>query len=297
MNRLNWDGFRYFIAVAESGSLSAAARIMDSNQPTVGRYVDALENDLGVKLFQRSVKGLALTSEGQLVYEQSKDIYHSVIKIQRLSQDGAEEVSGSVRLSLPEGLAYEILLPSLDDFYCQYPEVNLVVDISSTAANLTRGEADVALRLFRPDEADLVVKHLGEMTMGLYACSDYKEKYGLPSGINDLKNFRLIAYGDQLSQLPENQWLLKHSDNSSCVFYSDSTQARLKATLASTGISIQPDRIAGLYPELIRVFKTTDIPAHKIWLVYHNDLRSVARVRAVIDFLSEKITGKVNNKS
>lgn len=295
MNSINWDGFRYFLAVAESGSLSAAARVMGSNQPTVGRYVDALETDLGVKLFQRSVKGLLLTQEGRLVYEQSKAIHHSVVKIQRLSQDGADELSGTVRLSLPEGLAYEILVPSLEEFYRQYPEVNLVLDISSATANLTRGDADVALRLFRPDELDLVAKYLGEMKMGLYATSGYKKKYGLPLKINDLKNFRVIAYGDQLSQLPENDWLLENTDQALHVFNSDSTQARLKATLASAGISIQPDMIAGLYPELIRVFETIEIPGHKIWLVYHNDLRSVARVRAVIDFLSEKITGKVNN--
>ena len=286
MNTLNWDGFRYFLAVAESGSLSGAARLLGSNQPTVGRYIDALETELGVSLLQRSVKGVSLTQEGQMIYEQSKAIHHSVIKIQRLSQEGKEEVSGTVRLSLPEGLAHEILIPALNNFYQQYPNVNLELNVSSAAANLARGEADIAVRLFRPEQDDLVVKFLGEMKMAVYASRDYRKNYGLPANLKQLDQHRIISYGKQLFALDENQWLLKHGDESLCVLHSDSTLARLNATLSGVGLSIQPEVIAEKHSELISVFSESELPSHNAWLVYHKDLRQVARIRAVNDFIS-----------
>ncbi len=180
MNSMNWDGFRYFIAAAEAGSLSAAAIALESNQSTVGRHIDALETALAIKLFQRSVKGLSLTEEGQVIYEQAQHIQNSVVKIQRVIQGGEATASGTVRLSLPEGLGQEILIPALEKFYQQYPQVKLIFNVSPTTANLTQGEADVAVRLFRPEEPDLVVKFLGEMKLGLYASESYKENFGLP---------------------------------------------------------------------------------------------------------------------
>ncbi|GMR01483.1 MAG: LysR family transcriptional regulator [Gammaproteobacteria bacterium] len=286
MNSMNWDGFRYFIAAAEAGSLSAAANKLCSNQSTVGRHIDALESALGIRLFQRSVKGLNLTEEGQAVFEQSQHIQHSIVKIQRLVEGGEATARGTVRLSLPEGLGQEILIPALDDFYQQHPNVKLVFNVSVTTANLTQGEADVAVRLFRPEEPDLVVKHLGEMKMGLYASVSYKEIYGLPNQLRDLRKHKVICYGDQLSILPENQWLLNHSDEALRILCSDSTVTRFKATVSGIGISLQPEVLAQTSPDLIRLFRSANLPAHKVWLVYHQDVRHMSRIRAVVDFIS-----------
>lgn len=289
MNSINWQGLRYFYAAAETGSLSAAAKLLDSNQPTVGRYIDALEKELGTRLFQRSVKGLILTPEGQYILEQTKSIYHSVVRIERLCQADREVLSGRVKLSLPEGLALERVIPRLNRFYEQFPGINLIIDVSSSAANLNLGEADVALRLFRPEEPALVIKQLAEMKMGLYASATYKDSYGLPATLKDLKQHRVIVYGEQLASIPENQWLLKHSDASLQVLSSDSTLARLQATLAGVGISILPEMIAQLHPELVPLLNKAVLPSHDVWLVYHQDLRHAARVRAVVNFLSEQL--------
>lgn len=112
MNNLNWNGFRIFLAVAESGSLTAAAKILGSNQPTVGRQIDALEGELETKLFQRSVKGLALTDEGHELLQHCREIESLVIKIKR-SVEGEEAIRGTVRIALPEGLCLEVLTPLL----------------------------------------------------------------------------------------------------------------------------------------------------------------------------------------
>ena len=290
MNNINWDGFRYFMAAAEAGSLSAAAKQLNSNQPTVGRYIDALESALEVKLFQRSVRGLSLTQEGQHIFEQSQNIQDYVLKIQRAVLSDKEKISGTVRLSMPEGLGLEVFAPVLNDFHQQYPHIKLILNISSSSVNLTQGEADIAVRLFRPEEANLVVKKLGEMKMGIFSSAQYITNYGLPKNKKDLFQHRIVTYGDQLSMLAENQWLLKHSDESLCALSSDSTAARLKATLSGSGISIFPEIFMQTNPELLPLLKSVSIPAHHIWLVYHKDLRHIGRIRAVVDFVSHYLS-------
>ena len=295
MNSMDWDGFRYFIAAADSGSLTAAAKLLNSNQPTVGRHIDSLESALGVKLFQRSVKGMVLTEEGKYIYERCIKIQNSVVKIKRYVQNGKEKVTGTVRLSVPEGLGQEIIIPALDDFYQKYPYINLVLNVSSSTSNLSRGESDVAVRLFRPDEADLVVKHLGEMKMSLFASNNYKEKYSLPDKLQNLNMHKVITYGEQLSSLPENQWLLEHSCNSSHIFSSDSTAARLKATLSGIGISILPEVLAKSNTDLLQIFNKINIPSHNVWLVYHKDLRHIERIRTVLNFITSCLNRKLSD--
>ena len=287
MNSMNWDGFRYFTAAAEAGSLSGAAISLDSNQSTVGRHIDALETALSIKLFQRSVKGLSLTEEGQAVYEQAQHIQNSIVKIQRIVQGGEETATGTVRLSLPEGLGQEVIIPALDLFYQQYPNVKLIFNVSASTANITQGEADVAVRLFRPEEPDLVIKYLNEMKLGLYASKGYEKNYGLPKQLKDLRKHRVVTYGDFLSILPENQWLLNHSNDALRILSSDSTVTRFKATVSGVGISLQPEILAKTDPDLIHLFKSAKLPAHKVWLVYHKDVRHMSRIRAVVDFLSD----------
>jgi DNA-binding transcriptional LysR family regulator len=294
MNSMDWDNFRYFTAAADAGSLSAAAVLLESNQSTVGRHIDALESALAIKLFQRSVKGLSLTEEGQAVYEQAQQIQNSIVKIQRLVQGAEETATGTVRLSLPEGLGQEVIIPMLDRFYQQYPNVKLIFNVSATTANLTQGEADIAVRLFRPEEPDLVIKYLGEMKMSLYVSESYKDNYGLPKQLKDLRKHKVITYGDQLSILPENQWLLNHSDDSLRILCSDSTVTRFKATLSGVGLSLQPDVLAKTQSDLIPLFRSAKLPAHKVWLVYHKDVRHMSRIRAVADFLSHGLAESLN---
>ncbi len=284
MNRMNWDGLRYFVAAAEGGSLTAAAKALGSNQPTVGRHIDTLEEELGIKLFQRSVKGLTLTDEGAQLLDHCRVIESQIVKIRR-TVSGEEEVSGTVRIALPEGLCLEVLTPLLPQFYRQYPDIRLILNVSAGAANLTRGEADIALRLFRPRESELVVKQIGQMRMGLYASRAYIHAFGHPSEIGDLEQHRLIAYGDQLSSMPENRWLNDQAPQAAQVLSSDSTSTRLQATLAGVGISILPQTIAQKNPKLLPLLENIQLPGYELWLVYHNDLRHIARIRAVVSFL------------
>jgi len=286
MNGLNWDDFRYFLAAYESGSLSAAAKLLHSNQPTVGRHIDELETALGLKLFQRHKQGLTLTQEGAWVLEQSQLMHSGVQNIQRMIDGDYQQLQGSVRLALPEGLCNEILIPRLTSFYRDYPNLRLILKVSVRAANLTRGEADIAIRLFRPKETDLVARLLTHMEMGLYASQDYLNAQGLPEVAGDLSRHRIICYGDELADMPENTWLIDHVDTSNRILQSDSTTSRLKATTCGLGISIQPCMLADNDQRLVRVLKDVHLPDHEIWITYHGDLRHILRIRVAVDFLS-----------
>jgi len=285
-NEINWDCLRYFLASADAGSLTAASKILGSNQPTVGRYIDNLESALGIKLFQRSVRGLILTQEGKDIYERSIHIQNSIVQIQRVAESEKETIRGVVNISVPEGLGHEIIIPALEGFYQKHPNINLVINVSSSTSNLTRGEADIAIRLFRPNEVDLVAKHLGEMKMSLFSSNLYKNKYSFPENLDALKDHKIITYGEHFSSLPENKWLLKHSYSSAHIFSSDSTAARLKATLSGIGISIQPVMLAKPNAGLLPVLNNLNIPSHNVWLVYHKDIRHMQRIRAVVNFIT-----------
>lgn len=285
MNNLNWDDLRYFLAAAESGSLSAAAKRLHSNQPTVGRHIDALEAALGLRLFQRHKKGLTLTHECAWVLEQAQLMQSGVQSIQRMVEGDFQQLRGSVRLALPEGLCNEVLIPHLDTFYRQYPNLRLILNVSSRTADLTRGEADIAVRLFRPKDADLVARQLTRMEMGLYASREYLQTHDRPENESDLLSHRIISYGDELAGLPENVWLLDHATPGHRILQSDSTTSRLRATVGGLGISIQPCVLADTHPGLVRILQHAPLPRHEVWITYHRDLRHILRVRVTADFL------------
>lgn len=297
LNNINWDDVRFFLAAAELGSLSAAARQLNSNQPTVGRHIDRLEQRLGVRLFQRHKKGLTLTQEGMRVLEHSQLMSSGVQNILRMVDGGYQQLHGCVRLAIPEGLGNAVVVPHLEQFYQRYPNLRLILNISSQAANLTRGEADIALRLFRPEEGDLVARQLGCMGLGLYASPHYLEQHSCPQDIADLAEHKIIAYGDELSALPENQWLLDHTRVEHWLIQSNSTMSRLAATENGLGISIQPCLVAEHEPELIRVLPDVPLPSHIIWLVYHQDLRHIPRISVTVEFLTGLIVPSSVKKS
>ncbi|MDH5785083.1 MAG: LysR family transcriptional regulator [Chromatiales bacterium] len=284
MNNINWDGLRYFVAAAEAGSLTAAARALDSNQPTVGRHIDNLEQELAVKLFQRTVKGLTLTQDGVALLEHARLIQEQMVKLERTLGDDSG-LNGKVRIALPEGLCHEVVVPQLQGFYRDYPSISLELNVSPSTANLTQGEADMAIRLFRPTESNLVARRLAQMPLGLYASQEYLKNFGTPVRTEELSRHRLIAYGEQLASLPENRWLLEQAATMAPALCSDSTSSRLRATVAGVGIGVHPHLFARNHPQLVQVLKSVELNEHEMWLVYHRDVREMPRVRAVADFI------------
>jgi DNA-binding transcriptional LysR family regulator len=183
-------------------------------------------------------------------------------------------------------LCNEVLIPALARFYRRHSGIRLILKVSPRAADIMRGEADIAIRLFRPREPDLVTRQLAHMDMGLYASRAYLKEHGRPASVARLGEHRIIGYGEELATLQENQWLIGHCRPENVVLESDSTASRLRATESGLGISIQPCLIAEHNPNLVRLLKNQSLPMHQVWIAYHKDLRNTARVRAVLDFVS-----------
>lgn len=287
MNNIDWDNIRYFIAAARTHSLSAASRALDSNQPTVGRHIDALEAQLGLRLFQRHSTGLTLTEDGQRLLASAELMETGAADILRASQWDENTLAGTVRIAAPEGLGVCVLTPALPDLYKRYPLLDIVLEPSVASADLKRGQADIALRLYRPTSVDIVSRRLGEMGFGLYAATSYLEHSGTPESVSQLQQHAFIAYGDELKDQEESCWLEEIMGLGRCKFRSDNTLARLSAVTAGVGIGVMPHLLMASQPDCVRILPQYQAPSRTIWLVVHGDLRHVARIRVVMDFIGE----------
>lgn len=287
MNKLDWDDIRYFLAAARTGSLAAASRQLGGHQPTVGRRIDGLEKRLGVRLFQRHAQGLTLTEEGQRIMQAAESMGEAALTLQRATGFEDPEIRGNVRIAAPSGLAVHLIAPNLPRFHERFPGLNVELQPSISAADLTHGEADVAIRLYRPTAGELVARHAGEMHFGLYGATAYFQQHGMPENAADLPAHLFIGYSEQLRHLEENCWLEAVAGNARFVLRSDDTHARMAAAGAGLGLTVLPHFLALQLPQLQQILSTEDVPSKPIWLAVHRDLRQVPRVRAVLDWMEE----------
>ena len=291
MNIMDWDDIRYFLAAARTGSLAAASRHLGSHQPTVGRRIDSLEKRLGVRLFQRHAQGLTLTEEGRQIMQAAEAMGEAAATLQRASGLESTEIRGSVRIAAPLGLAVHLVATGLPAFHERYPHLDVVLQPSASSADLTHGEADVAIRLYRPAAGELVVRRIGTMAFGLYGAASYLQRHGTPEKTTDLPRHLFIGYGEQLSHLEENRWLEALAGDARFILRSDDTFTRQAAADVALGLAVLPHVLAQRSSQLQQVLDMEALPSKPIWLVVHQDLRHVARVRAVLDWLAEFIMG------
>lgn len=289
MNNLNWDDIRYFLAAARAGSLAGASRALDGHQPTVGRRIAALERHLGHKLFQRHAQGLTLTDEGVNLLASAERMDEAAAALLRASGIPGGEIRGRVRIAAPSGLAVQVIAPALPDLQARYPELDVVLQAATASADLVHGEADIALRLYRPDAADLVLRRVGGMGFGLYGGASYFARNGLPADATALKSHAFIGYSEGLRHLEENQWLETLVGEARFPLRSDDTQTRIAASVAGIGLAVLPHVLASRVTGLNRVLPELEAPGKTIWLVMHQDLRHLARVRVVLDWLAEQL--------
>ena len=290
MNKSDWDDIRFFLAAASTGSLAAASRQLGSHQPTVGRRIDGLEKRLGVRLFQRHAQGLTLTEEGQRIMLAAESMGEAAAMLQRASNFEDKDIRGSVRIAAPSGLAVHVIAAKLPQFHERFPNLDVVLQPSVSSADLTHGEADVAVRLYRPTAGELVVRRAGNMDFGLYGSPDYLQQHGTPQSTADLPQHCFIGYGEQLRHLEESSWLESLTEDARYLLRSDDTHTRLAAAESGLGLAVLPHVLVQQSSQLQRVMETENAPPKTIWLVVHRDLRHMARVRAVLDWLAEVIT-------
>jgi DNA-binding transcriptional LysR family regulator len=281
---LEWSALRDFLAVAEGGSLSAAARRLGVSQPTLTRRMAALEERLGAELFRRTPRGLELTEAGEAILEPARHMEQEARAAEVAVTGRDRALAGPVRITATEGLAIDWLTPELVVFQREHPEIEIQFLIRNTNVNLLEREADIAVRLGRPRQADLVARRVGDLAYGLYAARSYLDLRGRPRDDEDLRSHQAVVFDELLRHAQLGAWLEKSLGPARIVYRANSIQAQLSAMRAGYGIGAQAPFIASRRAELERVLPERGLLLD-IWLVTHPGLRRSARMRAVYDFL------------
>lgn len=285
---MNWDDLRYFLAVAAEGSLSAAARILRVNPATVSRHIDALEARFEVRLFDRRQDGYGLTEAGEKLASRARGIEAEMFGLTRAFDAEDRGLAGTVTVTSTESLTGPFLIRNLPLLQQRHPGIRLQLVNEYRFLNLSRREADVAIRLARPEQGDLVMRRIGTMGFGLYASPEYLAAQGAPSVPGDLAGHAVI---DWLDGFPENEtvsWLRHQTGGHPPVFATNPASARLAAARAGVGIALVPCMVAEGIDGVVRILPEVAIPGVDLWLLVHRDLAKLARIRAVLDFIHER---------
>jgi DNA-binding transcriptional LysR family regulator len=280
-----WDDIRFFLTAARAGSLSAASRDLNASQPTVSRKIAALEERLGTRLFDRHPNGLVLTPSGHIIWELANRIEAQTLAIERLIQGLDMRLQGKVRISVTEGLGAFWLVPRLTPFQREHSGISIEVVTDNESVDLTRGEADIAIRLFRPQQPTLMAKRAGYLKSLLYASRSYVQAFGEPGQLEDLAYHSIVDFTWNLGRAPGNPWSEVVRNHNRIAFRTNSSYSHVSAVRAGMGIGLLPNYIHDLFPDLRTLLPEVSWPQQEIWLVWHEDLKHTARLRQTLNYI------------
>ncbi|SFP78398.1 transcriptional regulator, LysR family [Ralstonia sp. NFACC01] len=283
---VNWDNGRFFLAVARTCTLRGAAQRLGVDQATVGRRIAALEDELSAKLFLRTSTALVLTPAGEALIGPAEAMEQAAHTIERRVAGIDEQLAGTIRLATTDTMAATFVLPAIATLRHRHPGIDVVCIASKSIANLTKREADVAVRTLRPDSPDLIARRIGQMETGIYASRSYVAARGEPEEGTAFAGHDLVLY-------PRNEvpWMWEDLcgepiTRGRVVLQSNSALALFEAVAAGIGITELVCRRAQAYPQLVRVLPNRR-SMQDVWLVTHADLHKTARVRALLDCIVE----------
>ncbi len=274
---MDWQDLRHFAILARTGSLSAAARELDVDHATVGRRVGALEHALGLRLVDRLPRRVLLTEEGRAVASLVASMEQTAQLIERRARGAGAAAAATVRISAPPAVAARLVAPHVAEFHRDHPAITLILSGATEMAALDRGEADLALRLSRPTDPDLIVSRIGVMHFGLYATA---EQAALPA-----QHWRFIAYDKKLDHVPQQVWLKSLLAGRPVVFQASDLFGQQEAARAGMGAAVLPRFIGDADPALVRLPTASEPPARDLWLATYPDLKRSPALRRVMDFL------------
>jgi len=287
---LDWDKLRVFQAAADAGSFTHAGETLGLSQSAVSRQVSALEQDLEVPLFHRHARGLILTEQGELLFRTVKDIMLKLEAARSRLSDSREMPHGDLRITTTVGIGANWLTPRLGEFLELYPEIRLSVILTDEELDLGMREADIALRLRQPVQPDLIQRRLFTMHFHAYASADYLKRHGQPRSLADLDQHRILAYGGTGSNFLNNinSLPLAGRDPKSprqAAMTVNNINALYSAVQNGVGIAVLPEYLIEPDSGLIRLLPQADMPELDCYLVYPEEMKSVARVQVFRDFL------------
>lgn len=274
---MNWDDYRCFLTLARAGSFSGAARMLHVDHTTVARRITALETDLGVKLVERLAREVALTDTGRKLAAMGERVEEAMADIVRTAAGAKTHLAGVVHISAPPSLATMVLAPKLAALRRQHPEIDIILSGEKNFANLNRREADIALRLSRPQSPGLIARKLRDVPFFFYASHTYGRQE---------EEWDFISYDETQDSLPQQAWLLARLGSRRVILRSSDAGAQVQAAAAGLGVAVLPDYLGDSDPRLTRLQSALTPPSREVWMLVHDDIRRVPCVRAVMDFFS-----------
>ena len=289
MAELDWNLIRSFVTVAETGSLSAAARKIAASQPTLGRHVAELEQQLGVTLFRRGRRGYVLTDAGSLLYERGRAVSERAAAFSLLALGSVETIEGTVRIAASEVVAAHVLPDMMARLGMEEPGIEVEIVASNLVENLLRRDADIAIRMVEPAQNELVARKVTNIPLVACAATAYLDRRGRPRAIADLAGHDLIGFDrsdDIIDGFARFDLALRRHDFR---FRTDNQIVMWQALRAGNGIGFAQAPLAASDPLVETLLPDIRLPDLPVWLAMHRDVRTSLRIRRVADFLHEEL--------
>lgn len=290
---MDWDKLRVFHAAAEAGSFTHAGDTLNLSQSAVSRQVSALERDLGVTLFHRHARGLVPTEQGELLFRTVHEVFNKLADAEIQLVDSKAKPTGVLRVTTHVGFGTTWLLPHLKEFIDLYPEIELQLLLRNAELDLPKREADVAIWLREPTQADVIRRPMFTAHLHAYASNDYIRKYGQPRTVDELDNHRILSFGGSYSgPVQDLNWLEKAGKPDKEVrrpaIMVDDIYGLKQAVRRGIGIAVLPDYMASSETDIVPVLKNEELPEYQCYFVYAEEMKNSKRVTVFRDFLFAK---------
>ncbi|MDW4497521.1 LysR family transcriptional regulator [Sulfitobacter sp. D35] len=288
---MDWDKLRIFHAVADAGSLTHAGEKLNLSQSAVSRQIRGLEEQLNTTLFHRHARGLILTEQGELLFDATSAMAKRLDTAAARIRDSEDEVFGELRVTTTTGFGSLWLAPRLGKLYDQYPDLKVDLMLEERVLDLPMREADVAIRMKEPSQADLIRKRLMSVRMCLYATSAYLDKCGEPKEIEDIADHRLICQNTESDQVGAGLQLIQHlmTYDIRSMLTVNNYFGVLQGVLNDLGIGVLPDYLIQDFPNLVQVLPDVESAEVPVFLAYPEELRHSQRIAAFRDFVQDEI--------
>ena len=287
LSQLDWSLVQSFVVVAEEGSLTAAARRLGQSQPTLGRHIARAEEIVGMALFTRVRHGLLLTDTGAAILPAAQEMAAAAARLSLAVAGRAQTLSGVVRITASVVMASYVLPDLISEIRRQEPEIVLEIHASDASENLLFHEADIAVRMYRPEQLDIITRHIGDMPIGLYAAKSYLSRRGTPTSPQELMEHDWVGYDKSeliIKGMRDAGWDVdRHFFRTRC----DDQSAYWRLLEAGCGLGVGQIFIATKFPRVVRILPKFVVPSIPIWLTAPEALRQSPRIRRVYDLLAE----------
>ena len=289
---MDWDKLRIFHAVADAGSFTHAGHELALSQSAVSRQISALEDDLKVALFHRHARGLILTEQGELLFRTAHDVYTKLAAAQTRLMDSRDKPTGELRITTTMGLGSVWLTPRLAEFVELYPAISTTLILDDDELDLSMREADVAIRLRRPTQPDLIQRKLFTVHHHVHASPDYIRKHGMPKSLEDLDNHKIVTFGQSPNYLTKINWLetagRPEGSPRPSALKVNSAYALRKAVQAGVGIGSLADYIVTREMGLVQIDLPAETPTFDTYFVYPEEMKDTKRIVVFRDFIVSK---------